>query len=81
MKDILSEYQNACNHDRFLAAAIVVLAIIVCLALYGLALSLEREAEIAQCESIAGAEWNGDACYYNGIKLNLADGDSVPDED
>lgn len=81
MKDILSTYQSACRTDKVVSIVAIGLIIIACLALYGMITSLQREAQVAYCASIDGAEWNGNACYYDGIKLNFKEGYDAPEED
>lgn len=69
-----------------LEAVAVGLLLIACVALWGMADTAthqtmnERADAVARCKSIDGAEWGGDACYYNGIKLNFKEDNQEPEE-
>lgn len=63
------------------------LIFIACLAVWGMVDTATHQAmsdhanSVAQCKSIEGAKWGGDACYYNGVKLNFKEGLDAPAED
>lgn len=73
--------------DNTLAVVGIGLLLIACLAIWGMAdaathqAMAEHASAVARCKSIEGAEWGGDACYYNGVKLNFKEGFDAPEED
>lgn len=72
--------------EHTLTAISVGLLLIAVLALWGMADTATHKAmaehanSVARCKSIEGAVWGGDACYYDGIKLNFNDDYEGPSE-
>lgn len=86
MKKASTEDSSAERIGAIISAVIIGLLVIICLALSGFADTAAQEAmekranAVARCRSIDGAEWGGDACYYNGVKLNFKEGYDAPEE-
>lgn len=72
--------------ENTLTVVAIGLILIGCVALWGVAeaatarVKANQAQVVARCESIDGAEWDGNACYYNGVKLNFKEGYDAPEE-